>query len=384
MFRVAALGLATLAALAVAEVGLILTRGEQFFPYEPNQVFKKGPFDTRFTPGVSGDAYFTSNSFGCRGPEPDGEQYRLLCVGGSTTNCMALDDSEAWPQVLMERVNEAKGDPRFLWVTASGKEGRNSRHHIAHAEHLVPRIPDLDHVLIYCGINDVVSWILQDKFTQDDLADPTQWREIVAESFWISSYTPSDLPWYRHLQLWRLLSTIKDDMETAMNASREEGGDRIDVDFQQWMQIRKNKRQERSFRRLDAARLERFEVEVAAYRDRLVRLADSARAAGAEPIFMPQAMHYRDLSEEELRHLWVGRFPDKTMIDPDQLQDLVDQVNDVMREVAAEMNVALVDLPALLQGEEKIFHDGVHFSEHGSRTAAQLIATALLEKVYQQ
>ena len=90
------------------------------------------------------------------------------------------------------------------------------------------------------------------------------------------------------------------------------------------------------------------------------------------------------LTEEELRHLWVGRFPDKTMIDPDQLQDLVDHVNDVMREVAAEMNVALVDLPALLKGEEKIFHDGVHFSEHGSRTAAQLIATTLLEKVYQQ
>ena len=53
-------------------------------------------------PGISGPSRVTANSLGIRGPElpPREAGYRLLCLGGSTTECHYLDDEETWPHLL--------------------------------------------------------------------------------------------------------------------------------------------------------------------------------------------------------------------------------------------------------------------------------------------
>src|SRR5262245_48803219 len=91
-----AFGAGCLVALVVAEFALRVVRDQNaFFPYHPNSVTVTYT-DPELTPGVSGTAAFTVNSYGCRGPEPAAEKHRLLVIGGSTAACSALDDDEEW------------------------------------------------------------------------------------------------------------------------------------------------------------------------------------------------------------------------------------------------------------------------------------------------
>jgi hypothetical protein len=65
--------------------------------------------DPDVMPGVSGSSHYRINSLGIRGDEPAlGGQYRTLCVGGSTTECLYLDDTETW--VLQERLSRSWGE----------------------------------------------------------------------------------------------------------------------------------------------------------------------------------------------------------------------------------------------------------------------------------
>jgi len=73
--------------------------------------------DPAVTPGVSGTKVFTINRLGLRGPLPPeyGPAYRIVTIGGSTTICSFLDDSEEWPHRLMDQMN-ASQRTRPVWV----------------------------------------------------------------------------------------------------------------------------------------------------------------------------------------------------------------------------------------------------------------------------
>jgi hypothetical protein len=75
----------------------------------PNTLLEDEPASWGVT-GVTGRKRFTTNSLGLRGPElpQDQEPYRIIAVGGSTTECFVLDDSEEWPHVLMEKLTQGQ------------------------------------------------------------------------------------------------------------------------------------------------------------------------------------------------------------------------------------------------------------------------------------
>ena len=100
--------------------------------------------------GVSGGE-FRTNSRGIRGPEfSDTDRYRILCVGGSTTECLYLDDVKSWPHVLGERLGrEGPG----VWVGNVGMSGTLAVTHAVLLEHL-PEATMVDCWIVLCGIND--------------------------------------------------------------------------------------------------------------------------------------------------------------------------------------------------------------------------------------
>lgn len=70
-------------------------------------------------PGISEAGGFHTNSEGIRGDEFASEQkYRILAVGGSTTECLYLDDKEAWPYLLQTKISQSKDAP--IWVGSIG------------------------------------------------------------------------------------------------------------------------------------------------------------------------------------------------------------------------------------------------------------------------
>lgn len=95
----------------------------------PPNIHRVFNLDPRVLPGVEGETNFIVNSEGIRGDEfiPQ-DDYRILAIGGSTTEDLYLDQTEAWPQVLQSQLND--DNIRRVWVGNVGKSGRNTRENV--------------------------------------------------------------------------------------------------------------------------------------------------------------------------------------------------------------------------------------------------------------
>lgn len=369
----------TLLVVAVVEGTLRLLRGpDAFYPYHRNSVTVFYPSEA-ITPGITGQSYFTTNEFGTRGPAPDGERVRLLTVGGSTTACTALDDSETWPRLLHQNLNAAVGDPHAFWLTNSGIDGHNSHHHLMHAIHLLPQLQEIDFALYYAGLNDLGMWLYKDSFDPDYLDDPDNWNDRRAEAFRVSHYTPSDRSWYKHLEIWKRASILRNAWSSRqVVAEREDGRIVQDAEFK-WVEKERARRKSNEKRFVHRAKMETLPAALDSYGRTLERIVVRTREAGAEPIFMAQAIKSLFLNEEERRQLWMGAMDGgKTYVRVEQMVELIHAYNVRMKEVAERRDVFFIDLPGLLSGDPGLFFDGAHFNEHGAKRTAQVVAETLL------
>jgi lysophospholipase L1-like esterase len=379
--RLAAAALSAVLGLALVETGLRILQPDRFHPYYPDSVHHVYPSE-EITPGVAGVSRFSTNSFGTRGREPSGrERLRILTIGGSTTADSLLDDSEAWPAVLEERLDAEAGVEGFVWVANSGVDGLNSHHHLMHAKYLLPRLPRMDYVIVYAGANDMGLWFHHRDFDPDYLDDPAHWSHRIGEAFRWSAYTPEDWPFYKHTATWKALSRLKDRLQSAR--SREESnGQRVIVQDAQleWLKEERRRRNERVRGLLPQGKMETLPVALQSYGEILERIATEIRGHGAEPIFITQAVQARFRSEEERARLWMGELADgEGYVSEEQYPLILDRFNERMAEVATAEGILLVDLPALIEPDGSLFYDGMHFNERGAREAATAIAASLVE-----
>src|SRR5687767_4720982 len=104
--RVAAAAVLTVGALLVAVVFaevalrlLVKPPGTYSMLLPGTRIFEP---DRRYVSGVVGTARYEVNADGYRGRPfgPDAEEYRILLIGGSTTECTLLDVSEHWGTIV--------------------------------------------------------------------------------------------------------------------------------------------------------------------------------------------------------------------------------------------------------------------------------------------
>lgn len=384
-YRLLLVGFSIALTAVVVELGLRIARDEnRFLPYHANTHLLNYPSE-EITPGISGVSHFTTNSYGLRGRDPADERIKILTIGGSTTACFELDDSETWPHLVMEYLNEDAGVPDFAWVGNSGIPGKNSDHHLMHARYLLPQLPPLDFVIVYAGLNDVGKWLYTRDFDPDRLADPDNWNDRLAESFRVSSYTPRSWPLYKRLELWKRASVIKDRI-LSMLAQREaheaaEGGFVMDAEFR-WMEEARARSRERQKQFVYQAKLQTLPASLSSYARNLRRIVELVREAGAESVLVAQAMaHVEKMTEEERSMLWMGAMSEgEAYVEPRQFASLIEIHNEEMRKVARETSAFFIDLPAIVGGDPGLYYDGHHMNERGARVVARAIADQLREK----
>jgi lysophospholipase L1-like esterase len=379
--RLMALMLSGLLGLVLLEVGLRVARPEQFHPYYPNSAHHVYPSE-EITPGVSGVSRFSTNSFGTRGREPSGrERLRILTIGGSTTADSLLDDSEAWPAVLEAKLNSEAASDDLVWVANSGVDGLNSHHHLMHATYLLPRLPQMDYVVVYAGMNDMGLWLHHREFDPDYLEDPDHWHNRIGEAFRSSAYTPDDWPVYKRTATWKALSRLKDRFLSARSREETQGHRVIVQDAQlEWLKEERKRRSERVRSLLPKGKMETLPLALQSYREILQRIAAEIRANGAEPIFITQAVQSVFRNEAERARLWMGELGDgEGYVSEDHYPGILDRFNQQMRDVAASDGILLIDLPHRIECDGSLFYDGMHFNEHGARVAATAIAEAIVE-----
>ncbi len=298
-------------------------------------------------PGVFGESRYTVNSLGMRGPElpPRDAAYRILCVGGSTTECSYLDDEETWPQLLRERLNaSAAGLP--VWVGNLGISGFASHHHLQFvaASNLVEEV---DCVVFLVGVNELTH----------DL------RRCVGESQDVAPVDGIAPLWTRSM----MLSLVRSVRQRYQGVMAEDVAGRGYV-------LRRRERQRATI----VDRLPDLTRELAEYRQRLVGMVQAVRRKGAVPVFLTQPTLWDEqLSPRSEALLWLGSLGESgRYVSVAGLREGMERYNTVLQSVCREQDVAWIDLRSL-QGREELFYDDCHFNEAGAREVAAIVARTL-------
>lgn len=374
--RLVLIGVSLAAALAAAE--LVLRRGAaratRHYVWEPSfeRVFHPDP---DLVPGVSGPSRFMTNALGLRGDELGPESdYRVLALGGSTTECLMLDQEEAWPQLVQTILNQDPAVRRRVWAANAGASGRHTRDHVVQLECLLPELPRIDCVVMLAGVNDLLLVLSEgERYDPDFMARPEARHAIALRAFRLLPLAEEErLAWYKRTALWRLGAQVRDRFFPSPLVVDGAG-----ASIERWRQHRWQ-----APRVLDT--LPDLAAGLREYRANLSRMVALVRAAGARPILATQPALWREDLEPELeRRCWMGGIgdyqarPGATYYSVAALARGMAAYNRELTELACELDVAVVDLAAVIPSDDADFFDDVHFTEAGSRLVARAVAAEI-------
>jgi lysophospholipase L1-like esterase len=306
-------------------------------------------------PGISGESRSTINSLGIRGPEMPARSnaYRILCVGGSTTECLYLDDAETWPHLLMTNLNRKESGQR-VWVGNVGISGFSTvRHHQFIVEEDLWK--QMDCLVFLIGANDF------NVFLRAGIA----MREV------------AELRLKKDSELRPLQPTWK--KSAVLNLARKTYGDwtRSRIDFEdatgENIVARRKARQSAVIHE----ELPDLSVALDQYEERVSDIIDHCRAANVRCVFCTQPVLYGpDVPPEVEALFWLGHDGRGGNYQMDDLAKGLAQYNERLTKICAREKVLCIDLTSMNTHPE-YFYDEYHFNEAGARAVARLVALGM-------
>jgi lysophospholipase L1-like esterase len=350
-----------LGAWLVAEVvvaGFLLFFPQQDSRYPPAKIHRRTPNaewlfrpDPAHVPGIEGDSRYTTNSLGIRGPElPDGDgTYRILAIGGSTTEDTYLDDTETWAHLIMERLNQEEGRGR-VWVGSVGISGFTTVHHLQFVEKS-PLMKQVDALAFLIGANDFSSF-LRGGGIEVSPSRPAPAAEV-PRPLWRSSPI---IGFARAVWVARIRAAAAGEL----------------ADGEQYV-ARRDVRQGSTVRDT----LSDMTKAVADYEARIETLVELSRGYGIRPIFVTQPTLWdENLSERGRSLLWLGDITGSDFLSARAGRLGIDRYNAALLGACRRMDVECIDTESM-NGAERFFFDDFHFTEAGARELARLVSEHL-------
>ncbi|MHC4427325.1 MAG: SGNH/GDSL hydrolase family protein [Planctomycetota bacterium] len=343
--------IAWLAAEAIAAVYLAL------YPTAVDPVFHRRQQHQEWTyvpapeylPGIYGDSRYTTNSIGIRGPEfpPRDAAYRILSIGGSTTECTYLDDSEVWQHLLAERLNQEE-QLQDVWIGGIGISGFPTVNHRKFVEKS-PLMDEIDCLLLLVGANDFNTFIRGD---------------LVGSKF---------LGRRHEAPLWDqspILTVLRERWQRRKESPHAE--DQRGLNIHRRRQIRQNSYNTAPLPDLDDALHE--------YEKRLVAIVESTRSKGVRPVFITQPTLWADdLPASAQALLDFGDMPGKRYLSIEAGREGIDRYNETLVAVCKRMDVECIDAGSM-HGQEPYYYDDFHYNEAGAHAMAALVADWFVER----
>ncbi len=321
---------------------------------------------------VSGTApviRFRTNSEGIRGDEFSPEQqYRILAVGGSSTECQFLDQEKTWPALLQKKLNRQPS--ARVWVGNIGKSGLCSREFYMHMKYLLPQYPKIDTVIVLASINNFVRPLIEaERYDPCFLEHYDDWeKRLIRGAF-------AKTPYFR--KKFRFRPGYYD--ETAI-------GFLVKQFHYRYMQKTLYKDKKEGLLTLRRDRLRASEVinalpdltpGIQEYMHNLHAMIDMAAERSVRLVFITQpTLWKKNMTEREkglLWNGWAGSRKDRRYYDADALASGMEQYNGKLKKVCQARKVECIDLAALMPKDASVFYDDCHFTEYGAQLAADII-----------
>lgn len=322
--------------------------------HQPNMVLQIEIEDG--LPGLSGINAFTTNNVGLRGqplslPKPD-DEFRVFLIGGSTTECLGISDSESIDRVLQVALQNDAPDGLSVRVYNAGKSGDRSPDHVAM---LTQRILHLepDVVVVFAGINDLLG----------------------AMHGYDYLHTAG-----RTFSLWGSLPLLATEFQIPRRlhalARRLRRGDRAILEEVGWKtSYREKAAVQRSKPVTDAVPT----TDLGHFENNMRTIAGLSAAHGFDLALMTQASTWSSSVDAEASEWHWMRYRNDVVYGEEVMDAALEQYNDVSRRLAAERGLILYDLATAAPKSLDLFIDDVHFNVAGAAYAARGLARSLLD-----
>ena len=365
--------------LVVVEASLRLALPESYYIWPPHLRWLFRPDPTNM-PGISGESRFEINSIGLRGDElTSSHTYRILAIGGSTTECLYLDQLKAWPYLLQAALNDGTYSGK-VWVGNAGMSGRTTRHHLVAMQYLPIEKMRIDTIIFLIGINDFQEYLAASHLPSKSA------EQLLDETFRGGlRHSKPDAAFFRRTAIWRLLRSVKTGLLQKANRYKVhdksgnvswENGDQPLFPYKTWREHR---------RRASEIRTELPDITpgLKDYADNINRLITIANQKSVRLIFMTQPTMWRsDLPDDLKALLWFGGVGDfqneigKPYYSVEALANGMKQYNDVLLTICRQRGIECIDL-SYLPKDTTVFYDDVHFNESGALKISRVIASQI-------
>ena len=298
-----------------------------------------------------GEFIYRRDAMGFRGPGVDPARISILTVGGSTTNQLYLPEEATWQAVLERSLRQTGHD---VAVANAGIDGQSTVGMIADLDLWFPNVPHLKPhlVLAYVGINDVYisglarAHVAGDEEPKQMQRDSLRFRRLTRELEQRSAL----------VQLW---TTVAGSIQATRARLRHHA-----VDFAQAQWIDQPAQ--------PGWHADQLEANLAAYKERLVRIAGLIERMGAVPVFVTQTRADYRLENGLLTGIAEADGPNGV----DQGRVLA-RFNAATLEVCRDRHVACLNLATELRFSDGDFYDYEHNTPQGAEKIGHWLAGKL-------
>lgn len=275
------------------------------------------------------------NSLGFRGPEPDNNKCKILVVGGSTTECLFINEGHTWPDLLANKLGGK------YWVNNAGMDGHSSFGHILLMKNfIVPLQPDV--VLFLVGCNDV---------GRDDL-----------NRFDNSLNTHNT---FEKLAEYSKLAGL------LLNLKRQHKASQLNLEHGKHLTLSDNIPLILSSQYIDSV-LSIETVRLPRYYKRLGLLIALSKSAGIKPIFITQPI-LLGKGCDNITGVNLETYRIKDNLNGLLYWKELELYNDVTRKICADSNIHLIDLARLMPKSTDYYYDFMHYDNKGCKEVADII-----------
>lgn len=353
-------------AVAISEVML-----RCFYPIEPKyQVWEPNLHHT-FLPdstifyGISGPAEFTINKDGLRGEVFNKRKINYITLGGSTTECLYLDDTETWQHHLSTQTGYG--------IASMGKSGCTLYENYLHLKYAISQFSKLKGIVVMAGLNDMYKRLAHGTLHDQQFPLSTSVEDSVVKQIFWSDVIHEEV-WWRRSAIFRLVRKVyHQNKQVPWTSVQDDTGE----NYRGWRAKRQNALLSDSLPDFGSA-LKEFSI-----------LLDSCyqqcKQQNLQLILVTQATLYKDsMPDFETRLLWMGgkgNFMNEQVdayYSPKALLKAAEAYNDVLRNFSMRYEeVKLIDLAAQLPKDTSVFYDDCHFNESGARKVSAILSNGL-------
>lgn len=309
-------------------------------------------------PGLQGPNHFTTDNLGFRGdyltvPKPSNE-FRIFMVGGSTTECLYLDDSKAITRVLQDALSKSGAGRFTVKVYGAGKSGDASDDHCSMIVHRIVQLePDM--IILFAGVNDLTRSIFGYDYLHYVLEAP-----------------PVKIPLLKSLatesQIVRRVRYLFRKSPSNVRAKSQN------------IYLHSRYREAAQLCASTPTSDQKPRVEVAAYANNLKTIAGVAMAHGIRLVLMTQQSTWNGSNTPNLKE-WQSMLCRGNVRYREELMDeALEAFNNQMRQAAQQYSVPLYDLARTMAKSREFFYDDVHFNDQGAHAAGLQLA-ALIQQL---